>query len=181
MFGSLSSIISNLSISDLAITTVFYILAAVTIGAAIGVVFLKNIVHAALSLILVFVGVAGIYGLLQADFLAMVQILVYAGAVSIILVFGIMLTRRGNINHSSLFTRFELPALLIVGALFSVLSVLISKTEWHIAQAVPPETTAGTIAELMLTDFVVPFEIAALLLLVAMIGAIVLAKGVKDS
>jgi len=160
---------------------VFYILAAVTIGAALAVVSLRNIVHSAFYLVLLFVGVAGIYVLLQADFLAAVQILVYAGAVAILLAFGVMLTRRGNIKESNLFNKQAGVAALVVAATLGVIVWLITGTKWVVNPGEAPTDTVGTIATLLLTDYVVPFEVAAVLLLVAMLGAILIAKEVNNS
>ncbi|MBO8167781.1 MAG: NADH-quinone oxidoreductase subunit J [Thermoanaerobacteraceae bacterium] len=141
------------------------------------VVLLKNIVHSALFLVVTFVGVSATYVLLQADFLAAVQILVYAGAVSILLVFGVMLTVRGDIKSSNLFNRHKLSGGVVALALFLIVERIILKTEWVLSKNPAPESTVGPIAEAMLTKFVIPFEVAAILLLVAMVGAILLAKG----
>lgn len=167
--------------SDAVFAVAFYAFSAVTILAALGVVLKKNIVHSALLLILAFVGVAGIYVLLQADFIAFVQILVYAGAVAILVAFGVMLTRRGDIRESNLFNKQKWPALFVVAGVFAVIYALLSQTNWGPLAAAGPEDSTGIIATLMLTDFVVPFETAAILLTVAMLGAIVIAKEVKNS
>lgn len=160
---------------------VFWILAVVILGAALAMVFSRNLVHSALYMITTFVGVAGIYLMLNADFLAAVQILVYVGAISVLLVFGVMLTRRGDISMSNLFNHYKIIAGVISLALFFVLGKLILASSWNISSLVGPTDTVGQIAELMMADFVIPFEIAAVLLLVAMIGAIIVAKGVKDT
>lgn len=167
--------------SDAVFAVAFYAFSAVTILAALGVVLKKNIVHSALLLILAFVGVAGIYVLLQADFIAFVQILVYAGAVAILVAFGVMLTKRGDIRESNLFNKQKWPALFVVAGVFAVIYALLGQTDWGPLAAAGPEDSTGIIATLMLTDFVVPFETAAILLTVAMLGAIVIAKEVKNS
>ncbi|WP_238134257.1 NADH-quinone oxidoreductase subunit J family protein [Calderihabitans maritimus] len=159
---------------------IFWLLTALIIGSALAVVLLKNIVHSALYLMVTFVGVAGIYILLEADFLAAVQILVYVGAVSILLVFGVMLTRRGDIRESNPFNRYKGIAALVALVLFLLVERFILGTSWTLSNAVPPADTVGPIAEAMLSDFVVPFEAAAILLLVAMVGAIILARGVTS-
>lgn len=158
----------------------FYLLAFLTLGSALGVILKRNLVHSALFLVLTFTGVVGIYLTLNADFIAFVQLMVYVGAIAILFAFGVMLTRRGDINRSNLFNNQKWPALLVVVGIFGVLSWLLNATNWGSQVAVGPAETVGHLAELMLTDFVIPFEIAAVLLLVAMLGAIVIAKEVKD-
>lgn len=140
-----------------------------------------NIVHSALFMISTFLGVAGIYLLLYADFLALVQLLVYVGAVSVLLVFGVMLTRRGNINESNPFSRYKIVGGVIAFAFFLIVERFVLLTNWAPSDINPPQTTVAQIADLMFKDYVVPFEVAAILLLVAMIGAIIIGKGVNDS
>jgi len=161
---------------------VFWLLAFITLGSALSVVFLTNIVHSALSLIMTFLGVAGIYITLHADFLAAVQVLVYAGAVSILIVFGIMLITRGDgrMEETNLFGKYKYTAAIVVTAFFAVLSYFLIKTPWYLEEGVLSEDTIGDIAELLLGQFVIPFELAAILLTVAMIGAIVIAREVKN-
>lgn len=158
----------------------FWILAVVVVVSALAMVLSKNIVHSALWLVLSFVGVAGVYMLLEADFLAAVQLLVYAGAISILLVFGVMLTRRGDMKESNLFNGYKVAGGIVSAVLLLVIGNMVLQGTWEISTAAAPASTVGPLAELMLGDFVVPFEVAALLLLVAMVGAIILARGVKE-
>lgn len=167
--------------SEMVSPWIFWLLSAVAVLSALAVVTLKNIVHCALYLIVTFVAVAGVYITLYADFLAAVQVLVYAGAVSILLVFGVMLTRRGDIRESNLFNRYKVIAAVVAFALFVLTEGLILNTTFDVSTTPPPASTVGPIADAMLGRFVVPFEVAAILLLVAMIGAILLAKGVKNT
>lgn len=159
----------------------FYIIAAIAIFAALAVVTMRNIVHSAFYLVLLFAGIAGIYVLLQAEFLAAVQIMVYVGAVAILIAFGVMLTRRGNIKESNLSNKQAVPAAIVVGAILGVLIWFLNMTNWVANPGQPPADSAGTLATLLLSDYVVPFEVAAILLTVAMLGAIVVAKEVKNS
>lgn len=170
-------------LANLQNTGTFWLLAAVAIVSALAVVAFRNIVYSAFSLVLTFVAMAGLYMLLEADFLAMVQILVYAGAISIILVFAIMLTRRpgGDMRESNPFGRYKWLAGLVAFFLFVAIESLVLKMEWAgPAVAQLSESTIGPLAEAFLTTYVVPLETAALLLLVAMVGAIILAKGVRS-
>jgi len=162
----------------------FWILALIVVGTALAVVLLRDIFRAALLLILCFFTVAGIYITLNADFLAAVQVLIYAGAIGVLLIFAIMLTR--NLKEGNPFNRLKLPA-LIVALLFlaTVIGVVVS-TNWAtvtgVSQAVEmpvDQPTTGYIATALFDQskgFVLPFEIASVLLLAALIGAIVLVK-----
>lgn len=160
-------------------TTIFYALAAVILGSAILVVTLKNLVHCVLWLAVCFIGIAGLFMMLNADFLAMVQILVYAGAVCIMVVFGVMLTQRRDMSTSNLFNgQFKVAGL--VAFLTAVLCGFLGyQTAWTVSATPVPPDTIGNIAELLLSKYVIPFEVAAILLLVALIGAILLAREVQ--
>lgn len=162
-------------------TGAFWLLSLVALGAALAVVGLKNIVHSAFSLVLSFVAMAGLFMLLEADFLAMVQLLVYAGAISILLVFAIMLTRRpeGKMQESNPFGRYALPAGVVALFLFLAIAALVLRVSWVSGPGVPAASTVGPLAEAFLTTYVVPLEVAAILLLVALVGAIMLAGGGK--
>jgi len=165
---------------DGASLAVFWLLAAITIASALAVVLLSNIVHSALYLVLTFIGVAGIYVLLEAEYLAAVQVLVYAGAVAILLIFGVMLTRRGDIRKSNPFNSYHTAAGVVSLALFILVILALGRSAWVTQPGPWPENTVGAIAEAFLGPFVIPFEIAAVLLLVGIIGAILLAREVKQ-
>ncbi|WP_054937427.1 NADH-quinone oxidoreductase subunit J family protein [Moorella stamsii] len=158
----------------------FWLLAAIIIASALAVVLLKNIVHSALYLVLTFVGVAGLYILLNAEFLAAVQLLVYAGAVAILIVFAVMLIRRGDIRASNLFNVNYLAAAVVSLALFIVITLATGRMAWTATPGQAPAGNVGAIADAFLGRFAIPFEIAAVLLLVAMVGAILLARGGKQ-
>ncbi|MHB1420942.1 MAG: NADH-quinone oxidoreductase subunit J family protein [Bacillota bacterium] len=158
----------------------FFIIAIVIVGSALAMVVSRNIVHSALYLVVTFIGVAAVYLLLEADFLAMVQILIYAGAISILLVFGVMLTRRGDMCASNLFNRYWVIGGLVATFLFILVSRLVLNTVWP-AAGQPVKDTVTALADSMVGNFVVPFEVAALLLLAAMVGAILMAKGAKQN
>jgi NADH-quinone oxidoreductase subunit J len=158
-------------------TTLFYIFAIISAVSAIWVVASRNIVRTAVALLFTLVGVAGLYFLLNAEFLAAVQLVVYAGGTLILIVFGVMLTSK------SPFSKFEpklveiIVALTIGGImLFSLIAgILRTKFESHpLAYESYPVDKLG---QTLLGDFLVPFELASVLLLVVMIGAAYLAKG----
>ncbi len=157
-------------------TIVFIILSLVTLGAAIAVVTTKNLFHSALYLILSFVGVAGFYILLEAPFLAAVQILVYVGAIAVLIVFAIMLTRR--LMAKDLVQRNAQWGWSALGAglLFAVLGVVLVRVNWPVVEAAIPEDTITILGKELMGVYVVPFEVASVLLLVALVGSIIIAR-----
>lgn len=178
MLSSLFLLLDKIDFSVLA----FWILAFIIIVAGLGVVFLRNIVHSALALIATFIGVAGIYLTLHSEFLAAIQILVYAGAIAILIIFGIMLITRGSgkMDKTNLFGKHKLSAGIVVIIMISLASYLILQTPWQITADLN-EGAMGDLAQLIFYDHVVAFELAGVLLTVAMIGAIIIARGVKKN
>ncbi|NJD01669.1 MAG: NADH-quinone oxidoreductase subunit J [Ruminiclostridium sp.] len=158
---------------------VFWPIAVLIVVFAIGVVHFKNIVHSALMLILTFVGVAVVFILLEAEFLAFVQILVYAGAISILIVFAVMLTRRIDMNESNPFNKLRWISLIFCLGFFGLIVriVLTSRISY---EKLAVQDTMGAIADGLFGNYMIPFEVAAILLLIAIAGAIILTKGVKD-
>lgn len=163
------------------VTILFYVFAIIILAAAFKMVFSRNLVHSALYMVLTFIGVACIYVLLHADFLAIIQILVYVGAISVLMVFGVMLTRRDSINESNLFNNYEAAAFWVVLSLFVVIVCLIVTTVWNKVSEVAQQSTIDQIADLLMKENVIAFEVAGILLLAAMVGAIIIGKGVDDS
>lgn len=168
--------------SGMASPVIFWVLAVITVGAGLAVALTKNIVHSALFLVLTFIGTAGIFLLLEADFLAAVQILIYAGGVSVLLVFGVMLTRRGDIKLSNPFNKYKITGGIVAALLLLLTTGLILGSCWEISPEAfrEQQSQVSDIASSMLNEYVVPFEVAALLLLVALVGTVLLAKGVKS-
>lgn len=160
---------------------VFWILSFVILGTALAVVFLDNIVYGALLLIVTFMGVAGIYLTLNADFIAIVQVLVYAGAISILIVFSIMLVSRSEkkMNDTNPLGKYKWTSGIISTALFGVMSFFIIKTPWDIDVGFVTYSME-VFAKTLLRDYVLSFELIAILLLVALVGAIIIAKEVKE-
>jgi NADH-quinone oxidoreductase subunit J len=155
----------------------FAIIAVAMAVAAVAMVTVKNVVHAALSLVVVLAGVAAQYVLLQAEFVAWVQVLIYIGAVIILFLFGIMLTRAPMQKSADLDNNQRLPALAVAVLLFGVLAGLLGDAfgDARLPEAANP-TTSGLIGEEIFRVYVVPFEVVSMLLLAALIGAIVLAR-----
>lgn len=153
----------------------FWVLAAVSVVAALGVVMLRDIFRTALSLILCFLAVAGIFVTLSADFLAAVQILIYVGAISILIILAIMLTR--EVQRGNLFNKLKWPALFLTAIFLGVTSLALTSTEWSLSSSPPQEpTTAALATKLFSENFALPVEIAAVLLLAAILGAIIMVR-----
>lgn len=159
---------------DTGTVVAFYVLAALTVASALGVVVVRNLIHAVIFLVVSFVGVAGLYITLSADFVAVTQILIYAGAVSVLILFAIVLTPRQERDNRESFLR--LPALLLALLVAFTLGYVAVDTEWVISDREGFEETASAIGEALLDKYVLPFEIASVLLLVAMLGAILLVR-----
>ena len=164
-------------------TVVFFVFAIMSIAAAWGVVTSKNIVHSALYLALSFSGVAVLYVLMNADFLAAVQLLIYMGAISIMVVFAVMLTLRGDVCESNpVNSSWGWGALVSVAVFIIIALVVLGNADWRLLPT-PWDSTgsASDMSLLLLTQYMIPFEAAAVLLTVALVGAVILAKGVKES
>lgn len=163
---------------------VFAIFAVLAIGGALGVVASRNLIHGALYLIISLFGAAGLFILLSAPFLAAVQVLVYIGAIVILIIFAVMLTR-GMTQTKEIFNRQWWLSALLSLVLLAIIGIAVVMPVWgpngtNVVNQPVSETTAG-VAELgvALVDgnqYVLPFEIASLLLTAAMIGAIVVAR-----
>lgn len=156
---------------------VFYLFAFITVVSAFIVVFSRNIIYAAFSLLFTFFGVAGLYVLLNADFLAVTQILIYVGGILVLLLFGVMLT--SNVINVDIKTETiqTVPALVLVAIVAGSLSGLFYST-WKDVSA--PETSVVTttpaLGKMLMTSYLLPFEIASVVLLVALIGATFIAR-----
>jgi NADH-quinone oxidoreductase subunit J len=167
---------------DAATYIAFFSLAGLTLLGGLAVVTLRNLLHSALALAATFIGVAGLYFLLQAEFIAVVQVLLYIGAVTVLMIFAIMLTERLTEKRLKQFTGkwwVTAPMALVLFAALIVPAVL--NTTWleRPNEAIPAEPVA-TLGEKLMTTYVLPFEVASVLLLVALVGAIVVAWPVKD-
>jgi NAD(P)H-quinone oxidoreductase subunit 6 len=155
----------------------FGILSAMMLGSALGVVLLGNIVYSAFLLAGVFIAMAGIYLLLNADFVSAAQILVYVGAVNVLILFAIMLVNKREDFKPVKNTLLKQGATALVCAgLFVLLAVVGATTPWKLSTDLPVASSLVPIAQHFFTDFLLPFELASILLLMAMVGAIVLAR-----
>ena len=157
-------------------TIIFYLVAGITVVSAAVVAFSRNIVHSAFSLVGTFGGVAGIYVMLGADFVAAVQVLIYVGGILVLILFAVMLTHR--IAEVQLTNRSvgKIPALIVTGLVIALLVTTILESSWNKADKVTHDPTTAQIGELFLKEYLLPFELASIVLLVALIGAVVLSR-----
>lgn len=156
----------------------FGILAVMMIGTALGVVLVSNIVYSAFLLGGVFASIAGMYLLLNADFVAAAQLLIYVGAVNVLILFAIMLVnkRQNFIPYPRAVIRKVLTGVVSLG-LFALLSAMVLGTPWAYSNATPAgDSSIILIGEHFFSDYLLPFELASVLLLMAMVGAIILAR-----
>ena len=155
---------------------VFYAFAIIVVASAFIVVFSKNIMHSAFSLMFTLLGIAAFYVLLNADFLAMTQILVYIGGILILIIFGVMLTTRlTNVDIKSKNTQI-MPAAIITAIIGGTLCGIFWNTKWVVFQSPYVDSTAEYIGLILLTNYILPFEAVSVLLLVAIIGAALIAR-----
>lgn len=155
----------------------FYALSALAIGSALLVMAARTIIHAVLFLVLMFVSLAALFVLLSADFVAVAQLLVYAGAIGVLVVFAILLTPPRELR--SMETNFVGPGLLAGAVIAGTVIFIVFQTNWATIGSTqnPFGSTVDAIGQALLNRWALPFEIASVLLLAAMIGAIVLVRG----
>ena len=183
----------------------FWTLSMIAIVGALGVVLVRDLFRAALLLAVVFLAIAGFFVLLSAEFLAVVQVLIYVGAIAVLIIFAVMLTR--DVRQGNLPNRLQIPAVLLPALLLAAVIVVATTTDWRLIPADEQDRVAAVqtgsvsvldtetlnragfttlesqeaaqkagLADLLIGDFVVPFEAASVLLLAAVIGALALAR-----
>jgi NAD(P)H-quinone oxidoreductase subunit 6 len=157
-------------------TAVFYLIAAITVGSAMIVAFSRNIIYSAFSLLGTFMGVAGLYVFLGADFVAGVQVLIYVGGILVLILFAVMLTHRITDVQITNRAAGRIPALIVVGFFVALLAQAVRETPWAKAKEFAYEPTTSKIGEFFLDSYLLPFELASLVLLAALIGAVVLSR-----
>ena len=156
----------------------FGLLSVLMIGAALGVVLLENIVYSAFLLGMVFVSMAGMYILLNAGFLAAAQVLIYVGAVNVLILFGIMLVnKRQEFAPIPRAWLGRASTAAVCFGLFALLASTVLNTNWRISSEMPAgDRAVELIGQHFFSDFLLPFELASVLLLMALVGAIILAR-----
>ena len=154
----------------------FGLIVAITLGSALMVVMTQQLLYSAIALLFTLFGIAGLYIFMWADFMAGVQIIVYIGGILVLLIFGIMLTNKissVNISHTSL--QKSVGAVIALGVL-GLLIPMILNTSWYQLSSKEPSQTADSIGRLLMMEYLLPFEVASLLLLGALIGAAMLSR-----
>lgn len=163
-------------LDTLAAQIIFYVIAAVTLGFAAIVAFSRNIVYSAFALVGALMGVAAVYILLAADFVAMVQVLLYVGGIVVLTIFAVMLTQGiGDVAVSNRAVGRVTAFVLMVGA-GAVMLYATLKTPWHLAPVPTVSATTYGVGNAFLGEYVLPFEIASVVLLAALIGAVVISR-----
>lgn len=168
--------VSNSLVSDL----VFYGLAAVIVFPALLMVFSRNLVHSALYLLVSFLGAAGIYLMLNAEFVAFLQVLIYGGAITVVILFAVMLTGIRVSTREEVFGGERAIAAVIVLLLFVLLATTLTLTSWPVPESAVQVREIDFLGKLLFTKYVFPFELASVVLLVALVGAILLARSAKE-
>jgi NADH-quinone oxidoreductase subunit J len=159
---------------------VFWVFAIVTVGSAAVVVLSRTLIYSAFALLFTFFGVAGLYVLLGADFLAATQLLVYVGGILVLLLFGVMLTHRiYDLDLRSETTQFA-PGAIVAAGLFVILAATAIRSEWAATER-PPAPTTAEIGRLFMGQYLLAFEAASVLLLVALIGAAMIVRRRRDA
>lgn len=156
---------------------IFVIFLLLTVLPAFIVAFSKNLIYSVFSLMATFLGVAGLYIFLMADFLAVAQVMVYVGGILVLLIFGVMLTQKITsviINHQSL---NRIWAILLGAALLAIMAYVIYSTSWFAGDPVLQKGTINEIGHLLMTKYLLAFEAISVLLLGALIGAATIARG----
>ena len=159
---------------------VFWVFAVLTVGSAAVVVLSRTLIYSAFALLFTFFGVAGLYVLLGADFLAATQLLVYVGGILVLLLFGVMLTHRiYDLDLRSETTQFA-PGAIVAAGLFVILAATAIRSEWAATER-PPAPTTAEIGRLFMGQYLLAFEAASVLLLVALVGAAMIVRRRRDA
>lgn len=154
----------------------FYFIAGLTVIGALGVALSTNVVYSAISLLLALVGASGLYVFLAADFVAVVQILVYVGGILILTLFAILLTHQISEIQVSNRSVGRLPALGLIVLIGAAMGTAILRAPWHMEPLGEATPTTYGIGDSFLNQYLLPFELASVVLLTALVGAIVLSR-----
>jgi len=154
----------------------FYVLAAVTLGSGLVVVTSKNMVHSAAALVPAFLGATGLYILLNAEFVAGIQVLIYAGAITVLILFAIMLTEGGTGLGSRQRNEQAVVGTAVAAAMAALLIVVATRTGWTAGSGTLPPYTPGAIGQSFLRQNILVFEGTSVVLLISLMGAILIAR-----
>jgi NADH-quinone oxidoreductase subunit J len=163
------------------LSPVFILLALVTFMAAAAAMTLRNLVHCALALAVCFVGLAALYLQLDAQFVGFAQVLVYVGAVAILIVFAILLTRSGEVTNESVLAPGWAGGVVVAGCVFALVGwAVLGSGALPLEVAPAPEVTVRDLGDALMTRYIVPLEVIGLLLTAALIGAVVIAMRERE-
>jgi NADH-quinone oxidoreductase subunit J len=154
----------------------FYFFAVLTVGSAAVVVFSRSLIYSIFGLLFTFFGVAALYVLLGADFLAATQMVIYVGGVLVLLLFGVMLTHKLYDLDLKTDSFQVIPALLLIAAVFGLLLLAMTRATWFAGGMRQAEPTTAGIGKLFMREYILPFEVASVFLLIALIGAAMIVR-----
>jgi NADH-quinone oxidoreductase subunit J len=155
---------------------IFYIFAFITVISAGGMVFSRNVIYSAFSLLFTFFGVAGLYVFLGADFLAATQVMIYVGGILVLLLFGVMLSHRITSVELRTGTLQIVPAILVISGVLLLLLRVVYGTEWTISPTKDYVPTTASLGVHFMTDYLIPLEAVSVILLIALVGAAYIAR-----
>ncbi len=155
---------------------IFYAFALITVVSACIVVFARNIIYSAFSLLFTFFGVAALYVLLNADFLAVTQLLVYVGGILVLILFGVMLTNKVVSVDIKTGVMQVVPAAILVAVMAAGLCAVFAMNDWHSVPSPDIKATSEALGRTFMTSYLLPFEVASVVLLVALVGAVMIAR-----
>ena len=154
----------------------FFSIILLIVLSSLWVVVSPNLVHSAVSLLFTFFGVAGLYVFLYADFIAAAQVIIYVGGILVLIIFGVMLTNKIDDPNLSNLSKNQLIASIFCLILFVFQMQIIFNTNWFVSELITRESTVNDIGMLLLTTYLLPFEVVSVLLLAALIGAAMLSR-----
>ena len=158
----------------------FFLIAALVVLSGYWVVMSPNLVHSAVSLLFTLFGVAGLYVYLYANFIAVSQVIIYVGGILVLIIFGVMLTNKLDDPKLSNQSQNQLIAGVFCLALLAFQFQIIFNTKWNVQDLITRESTVNEIGYMLLTDYLLPFEVVSVLLLAALIGAAMLSRKKVD-
>lgn len=159
---------------------IFYLFAALTLVSGFFVVTNRNVVHSAFFLMFTLLGIAGLYVLLGADFIAVVQLMVYVGGILILLLFGVMITNKITDVPIKSGTVQIIPAIVVIGLFAGALVYIMAYTNWQTGSVAAPISSTAELGKLLINEYVLIFELLGIVLLIALIGAASIARREKE-
>ena len=156
---------------------IFNVFVLMTVIPSFWVALSSDIVHAAFSLLFTFFGIAGLYVLLGADFIGVVQVIIYIGGILVLIIFGVMMTQRAKMLPLSVQLPGKVFAAILTLIVLAALVLAVTRSLWPVASFPPePGPTSAAIGDLLLGKYLIPFEVASLFLLAALVGAVLIVR-----